>query len=182
MPRTYPLEVILEDAMDDAIDQIVGEIEEASDNLRKYHSGEIRHIEDVDVPELLARHQAIALIWDADMVLSHCPQLTRDQAWQVLQECERRYTAEHGLTWNSIAAVVADLQRADRLRNREARVTRVARIIADYDPNGDERENLVDLLTDAMHWCEGFGKPFDEFCDTARMHFAAEANSCQKGA
>jgi hypothetical protein len=58
----------------------------------------------------------------------------------------------------------------------------VGRIIADYNPNGDERENLVDLLTDAMHWCLMFDEPFSEFYHSARMHFAAEVREDQRGA
>ena len=53
-------------------------------------------------------------------------------------------------------------------KHRKVKLAEVGKIIADYDPNGDERENLVDLLTDVMHWCEGFGEPFQEFGGTAR--------------
>src|SRR5437588_12359714 len=63
---------------------------------------------DLDVHDLLAGRHAIALIWEADVLLSHYPHLTKDQAWEVLQECERNYKDEEGLTWDDIAAVVND--------------------------------------------------------------------------
>ena len=62
---------------------------------------------------------------------------------------------------------------------RHAR-SKAAEIIAGYG-DGDERENLVDLLADAMHWCDGFGEPFDEFCGTAGVHFAQEVTGKQEG-
>ena len=46
-----------------------------------------------DLHELLAERHAIALLWDADMLVSTYPHLTQDQAWKVLQECERQYSA-----------------------------------------------------------------------------------------
>lgn len=61
-----------------------------------------------DVHELLAEQRAIALIWDADMLVSTYPHLREDQAWEVLQECERNYTGEAGLTWDDVAEVVND--------------------------------------------------------------------------
>jgi len=52
-------------------------------------------------------------------------------------------------------------------------------IIGHYG-DGDERENLVNLLADLMHWCEGFGEPFDEFYGSAKIHFAEEPNRTRK--
>src|SRR5262245_9025113 len=63
---------------------------------------------DIDIHEVLAESKAIALIWDADMLLSTYPHLTEEQAWEVLQECERDYAAEHGLTWDDVAEVVCE--------------------------------------------------------------------------
>ncbi len=137
---------------------------------------------DIDIHELLARHRAIALIWDADMLQSTYPHLTAGHAWEVLQACERHYTAENGLTWDDVAEVAGELypDPADQ-RKRIASAAKAAQVIAAYGA-GCERENLVDLLADAMHWCEGFGEPFDEFCGTARTHFAEEVQAYQKGA
>jgi ribosomal protein S15P/S13E len=57
---------------------------------------------EIDIHDLLAEQQAIALIWDADQLLSHYPHLTKDQAWAVLQECERNYKGVEGLCWDGI--------------------------------------------------------------------------------
>lgn len=180
---TYALDVELNDPLEAALDDIVGEVEEAIHNIRGYRPERLTHRVEVDVHELLAGHRAIALVWDADMLLSHYKHLTDDQAWEVIQECERHYTAEAGLTWDDVAAAVAEMfPDPAETRHREARPERAGRVISDYVPDGDERENLVDLLTDAMHWCEGLGEPFDKFHGTARLHFAEEATAGSKGA
>lgn len=62
----------------------------------------------LDLHALLAEQHTIALLWDTDMLLSHYPHLTTEQAWEVLCECKQNYTAEAGLTWDDIAAVVND--------------------------------------------------------------------------
>jgi hypothetical protein len=79
--------------------------------------------QEIDIHELLAGQHALALIWDADQVRTHYPHQTEDQAWAVLQECERRYTAEKGLTWEDIAETVAELYWVRESR-REMLVTR----------------------------------------------------------
>lgn len=61
---------------------------------------------ELDLHALLAERHAIALVWDADMLRSHYPHLTAEQAWEALRECERNYTAEAGLTWDDVAEVV----------------------------------------------------------------------------
>ncbi len=38
----------------------------------------------------------------------------------------------------------------------------------------DDRTNLIDILTDAMHWCCEAGEEFDEILRIAEMHFSAE--------
>ena len=40
MPRTYPLEIALDEFSDERIDAVIGEIEEAVENIRKYHGGD----------------------------------------------------------------------------------------------------------------------------------------------
>lgn len=180
---TYPLDIELNEPLEAALEDILSEVEAALDNIRRHTPGQFLHPVDVDIQELLAEHQAIALVWDADMLLSTYPHLTRGQAWEVLRECERQYTAENGLTWDDVAAVVNELfPEQIEARRRAAKLAKVAQIIADYDPNGDERENLVDLLADVLHWCDGCGEPFEEFYGTARIHFAAETNVSGKGA
>jgi hypothetical protein len=78
------------------------------DGLIEFGDEDWEHVLDIDVRQLLARQNAIALIWDADMLLSTYPHLTPEQAWEVLQQCERDYSAEEGLTWDLVAEVVHD--------------------------------------------------------------------------
>ena len=46
------------------------------------------HDVDVDIHDLLADHQAIAIVWDISHVKDQRPDLTEEQAWQVLQAIE----------------------------------------------------------------------------------------------
>ena len=66
MPRTYPLQITLEDFADETVDQIASEIEETVENIRKHNGGASTHTEDVDIDALLAEHGAAAVIWSAD--------------------------------------------------------------------------------------------------------------------
>jgi hypothetical protein len=43
----------------------------------------------VDIDELLAGHHAIPIVWDIDHVIDQRPDLNHEQAWEVLQECQR---------------------------------------------------------------------------------------------
>jgi hypothetical protein len=44
----------------------------------------------------------------------------------------------------------------------------------------DEPEtNLVDLLADAMHWCDQVGNDFDDILERARNHHWAETNGVE---
>jgi hypothetical protein len=138
--------------------------------------------QELDVHDLLAERHAIGLIWEADQLLSHYPHLTKSEAWEVLQECERNYKGEEGLCWDDIAEAVTEMfPDPEEVERREARPAKAGAVIAAYGA-GCERENLVDLLADAMHWCEGFGEPFEEFYGSAMMHFTEEAKNHKKGA
>ncbi len=128
----------------------------------------------IDLRELLARERAIALIWDADQVLSHYSHLTRDEAWSVLQECERRHDAERGLSWDEVGEAVAELFPDPDGFLQPDRVLRCERALHDY-ADSDEAANLTDLLADAMHWCRRKGLSFDRSLTSARMHFDHEA-------
>ena len=131
---------------------------------------------DIDLHAALQENHQIAHIWNVADVKSVRPHLSDEDAWEVLQAVESQLDSEHGITWTTIRDAADDLFPAQR----KERSAKMAQLIADYDPHGDERENLVDLLADSMHWCEGFGEPFDEFCDSARMHFDAERKSAKK--
>ena len=175
---TYELDIELNEPLEAAIGDLIGEVEEAIENIRKYREPCLMHTVDVDIGELLAEHQAIGIVWDIQHVKDQRPDLSDNQAWDVLHECQGCWDRLNDPMLETIRQVAENIYP----KKRTPRPTKVAEFIASYEPNGDERENLVDLLTDAMHWCEAFGEPFDEFCGTARIHFAEEAKSYKKGA
>ena len=58
-----------------------------------------------DIHSWLNEHQQIAIIWSAEDVQSIRPDLTDDQAWEVLQRCEWIHDCETGLNWRVIEYV-----------------------------------------------------------------------------
>lgn len=84
---TYSFDIELNDPLEAALDDIIGEVEEAIENIRKYREPRLMHQVDVDIGELLADHQANGIIWDIEHVKDQRPDLSDDQAWEVLREC-----------------------------------------------------------------------------------------------
>ena len=76
-----------------------------------------RHLTDQQILQHLTRQRQIAIIWSSEDVQAQRPDLSNDQAWQVLQECERVHDAELGFTWLLIETV------ADELFPQTCRVT-----------------------------------------------------------
>jgi hypothetical protein len=64
---------------------------------------------DIDIHELLKLRRQIAAIWSIEDVQGVRSDLTDDQAWVVLQECDRRQDCELGITWGSIEYIADDL-------------------------------------------------------------------------
>jgi hypothetical protein len=54
---------------------------------------------EVDVRAILVARRQIAAVWSIDDVQSVRPGLTGEQAWEVLQDAERRHDACIGITW-----------------------------------------------------------------------------------
>jgi hypothetical protein len=130
--------------------------------------------QEVDIHDLLAEQKAVGLVFTIADVKKLRPDLTDEQAWEVLQMFEVAAEDCPDPLHETISQI-ADMHYPKR---RKAKPSEVAKIIADYG-NGCERENLVDLLTDTMHWCKGFGEPFEEFSSSAAVHFDEET---EKGA
>jgi len=61
----------------------------------------------------------------------------------------------------------------EALKSVERSVERMDQLLAGYS-NGDRLDNLVDLLIDAMHWCEGQGEDFLYFFDNAVDFYLGE--------
>jgi hypothetical protein len=66
---------------------------------------------DVDnlIREHLQRQRQVAVIWCVADVKDVRPDLTDDQAWEVLQECRDQHDCEWGITWTFIKDVAANL-------------------------------------------------------------------------
>ncbi len=61
------------------------------------------------IHEFLAGRREIAVIWGIDDVQAVRPDLTDDQAWEVLQAVDRRHDAEHGICWDTLTCIAEDL-------------------------------------------------------------------------
>jgi hypothetical protein len=66
----------------------------------------------IDMHALLATRRQIALIWSVEDVQWVRPDLTDDQAWEVLQYAGRRHDAEIGMNWD-VLHCFADLLHPD---------------------------------------------------------------------
>jgi hypothetical protein len=61
----------------------------------------------IDIHDLLEQRHQVAVIWGTEDILEVRPDLTEDQAWQVLQRCYDKHDCELGFTWMFIE-IVAD--------------------------------------------------------------------------
>jgi hypothetical protein len=61
------------------------------------------------VHRLLAIYHKVAVPWCVDDVQSERPDLTDDQAWDVLQQCKDEHDPEFGFTWDLIRGIADDL-------------------------------------------------------------------------
>jgi hypothetical protein len=68
-------------------------------------------IEDIDsyVLQLLAKQRKIAVIWYIEDVKGIRPNLTDEQAWELLQRASDSHDAENGITWTTLEAIADDL-------------------------------------------------------------------------
>ena len=174
---TYPIEIEIDEAHAEVIDEILTELEHSILEVRDHwNRTEDRIVHTADLDDLLANQRAIAIVWDIRHVKDQRPDLGDEQAWEVLQECRRCHDRLSDPMLETIR------QAADNLypQHRRIRLSKAAEVIAGYG-DGDERENLVDLLTDAMHWCVSFGELFEKFSGTASLHFHEETKPLPKG-
>lgn len=63
----------------------------------------------IDLEDLLRSRRQIASVWGTQDIREVRPDLSNDQAWEVLQECERRHDCEIGLTWSLMSLTAAEL-------------------------------------------------------------------------
>lgn len=62
-----------------------------------------------DIRKYLARTRQIAIVWGIDDVQAVRPDLTDDQAWQVLLQAEERHSAEYGITWDALYDIAGEM-------------------------------------------------------------------------
>ena len=58
--------------------------------------------QDIDIHAVLAERSQIAIIWSIEDVQEVRPDLSKDQAWDVLQVVHRRHDATLGVTWETL--------------------------------------------------------------------------------
>ncbi len=83
---TYEIEIELADVVGPTVD-----LDWETEAVDTVVNAVLRHREKLDVNRLLAEHHAIAHIWDVSHVEDQRPDLTIEQAWEVLQECDRSW-------------------------------------------------------------------------------------------
>lgn len=64
---------------------------------------------EIDIQAIPAKRREIALIWCIEDVQVVRPDLSEDQAWEVLQVVQRRHDATLGVTWDTLEWVAQDL-------------------------------------------------------------------------
>ena len=100
------------------LDYLLGEIETEDDPA--FTPSQVRYLEkrfyevrelltddepgDIDlyVHSLLAKHQKIAPIWCVEDVKHVRPDLTDEQAWEVLEQIGHKHDAEYGISWQTL--------------------------------------------------------------------------------
>ena len=58
--------------------------------------------EGVDIHEIAAKRRQIAMLWSVEDVQEVRPDLTDDQAWEVLQRAHRQHDATIGINWDTL--------------------------------------------------------------------------------
>lgn len=123
----------------------------------------------VDIDWLLHQRRLIAHIWSVEDVQSVRPDLTDDQAWQVLLTVEHSLDSNLGITWATIEQAASMFGQPHEHRSK-----RLEQALSTY--NGLE---LADLLVDALHWCQQNGHDFETVLLAARHYFSREAGDAQ---
>lgn len=126
---------------------------------------------EVDLDELLQQNRIIGHLWTINDVREVRPQLTEEQAWEVLRESQDSLAVDERLNWNHIEKVADDLFGVET--QRLVRFTDLLEKYTDFD----SETNLVDLLADAMHWCQSNDEDFDGSVAKAKRHFHTETKA-----
>lgn len=82
------------------------------DSIRHIYDQNSRSFPDeipVDFDELTDHNRCLAVLWQIDDVLSIRPDLTEEQAWEVLRAVRGNHDANIGVNWDVLHFHVADL-------------------------------------------------------------------------
>lgn len=123
---SYAIDIEINDPVEAAIDDIICQVEETIENIRKYREPRLMHQVDVDIGELLAEHQAIGIVWDIHHVRDQRPDLSHEQAWEVLQECQGSWERINDPMLEAIRQIADDL--FPQLKGKAALRANLARI------------------------------------------------------
>lgn len=63
----------------------------------------MQETQDIDIHALLAERTQVAVIWCIDDVQEVRPDLTDEQAWEVLQAARRYHDANIGINWDVLS-------------------------------------------------------------------------------
>jgi len=63
----------------------------------------------IGIDTYLARNHQIAVVWSIEDVLQERPDLSTDQAWEVLQSVKQDHDANYGITWQTLEWAAKDL-------------------------------------------------------------------------
>jgi hypothetical protein len=64
---------------------------------------------DIDIDALLANRKQIGIFWTTEDVQQMRPDLTDDQAWEVLQQVKSDHDATLGVNWDTLEWAANDL-------------------------------------------------------------------------
>jgi hypothetical protein len=97
----------LDAALDGATDEFDTERTKLTPALRAAQS--VLGGTELDLHELLAGRRKIAAIWCIEDVQAVRPDLTDDQAWEVLQDAQRKHDAMMGISWDTLEILADEL-------------------------------------------------------------------------
>jgi hypothetical protein len=69
----------------------------------------MQNTRELDIDAILAERRQIAVIWSVEDVQQVRPDLTDDQAWEVLQQVDRKHDAELGINWLTLECFADEL-------------------------------------------------------------------------
>jgi hypothetical protein len=98
----------LDAAIDGVTDQFDDERARLNATIRAaqsvYHQGT-----EIDLHELLATDRKIAVVWCIEDVQEVRPDLTDEQAWEVLQQVKHTHDCNYGITWDTLEIIAQNL-------------------------------------------------------------------------